>query len=181
MIKNELSIPQVEELFKDLISSACADGKEYLKSMPHSLDTLIVACRRWPEYLYEQSDFALSILRKYLNERERVWLANNYLYVDYKVDANIEKIPRIYFLGSSSGEIRTEDYAVSTIYLFNQSKITLRAGLNSILAVETFDDACLHIENGEKSKIRVYKHDRSVVTGVARIKFEEYKRESDRQ
>lgn len=154
----------------------CQTGKRYLDGTQHDLSTLVKVWRGWPEYLYEHSDFALSVMRKYLDSPTKELLAEEALYVDYKGEAGTKKQSRVFFLGDSDAEMNLDDYAVATIYLFNRAKVTLRPGANAVLAVETFDDSELHIEGGEKARITVYKYDRSKVTGTARIKPKEYKR-----
>jgi hypothetical protein len=154
----------------------CQTGKRYLKGTPCDLNTLIKVCKGWPEYLYEHSNYALPLFRKYLNESDKRILAGQSLYVDYKGQAEVNQSSRVFFMGDSKADLYTNDYAVSTIYLFNKSHVSLYPGNNSILVVEAFDDSNIDVMSGMNVKVTVYRHDRSKAVGVAKIISKEYKR-----
>lgn len=158
----------IDNLFSKLTESACQQGKEYLSSMPRKVDTLVDACRRWPEYLYEQSEFAISLLRKYLGLHDLQFLTKHALYIDYQDEIKNAKLSRIFFLGKSKCSINIADYAVSTLYLFNESDVIIYPGSHSIIAVEAHDNSRLRIEKGENAVVNAYKYDNSIITGKAR-------------
>ena len=173
MIQNEA----IEKLLSELSGcGVCQTGKRYLDGSPRDMATLVKVWRGWPEYLYEHSEFALSVLRKYLDGPAKEILAQEAIYVDHKGSAITHEASRVFFMGDSVADLQLDDYAVATIYLFNSAKVTLHCGENACVSVETFDDSRLNIYGGEKGRITVYKYDRSIVTGAARIKPKEYKR-----
>ncbi|PWM11189.1 MAG: hypothetical protein DBY00_04380 [Flavobacteriales bacterium] len=163
----------MDELFKELMSKACNEGKASLSNASRNLDSLVAACRLYPEYLYEHSAFALASLRKHLDGQQRASLAANGVYMDYKgLSGIIKGQPRIYFIGDTVTDLYPSDYAVATLYLFNKSDVTIHPGAHNILVVETYDHTRLHIAGSGNARITVHKYDCSVVTGPARIKPE---------
>lgn len=157
----------------------CETGKRYLKGTPKDIETLIKVWRRWPEYLYEHSEYALSILRKYLTEENKKYLAGQHLFVDFtgSVNISIENSEHpVFILGDSDCIVSTTHYAVLKMYVFNSSRVELSCEDHSINDIEAFNNSYLNINVDSDSKCKVYQYDKAEIIGNAEISSKEYKR-----
>ena len=60
----------------------CETGKRYLNGTDKDINVLIKVWKGWAEYLYEHSDFACKVLRKYLTEEDKKTLECESLFLD---------------------------------------------------------------------------------------------------
>ena len=133
----------------------------------------------YPEYLYEHSEYALGLFRKYLTEQDIEYLATEHLFIDGKVTVEINldncSVP-VFFLGESNCAVRVRDYGVAKIYAFNKSRLNITCTDRAIANVESFGNSDIYAHNDGTSKCTVYSYDNSSVSGNAHIIRKEYRR-----
>lgn len=66
------------------------------------------------------------------------------LYLDSVI--NLVNPEQVIALGETKGDIRTDGYTVSTVYMKHRSNLKIKAGDNSFVMIDIFDDANLEIE-----------------------------------
>lgn len=163
----------IQTLLASLASTGvCQTGKRYLQGTPQDLEVLIKVWRRWPEYWSEHSSFAIEMLRKFLNEDTKQYLAQKNLFFDFAghADLDMKDATPVFVVGDSNVTLTTKDYGVAKIYLFNNARVSIACGKKSVVFVEAYDDTQFCVSKNNDSEICVYQYDMSVVVGDAKIK-----------
>jgi hypothetical protein len=151
----------------------CETGKRYLNGTAKDINVLIKVWKGWAEYLYEHSDFACKVLRKYLTEEDKKTLECESLFLDKVGRPNEFLKTPIFLVGDCDIEIDISPISFYKIYLFNKSKAKIHCGYDSIMDIEAFDESHVSID-GDTHRCTVYKYDKSTIEGSCKIKEKEY-------
>lgn len=157
-------------------NGVCQTGQRYLNGTRKDIATLAKVWRGWPEYLYEHSAFALAMFRKYLDNEDKLYLAKEFLFLDFSGTIELGNITPVFFTGNSKITLTMSEFATAKIYVFNNSEITINCNKNAFLNIEIFDDSTLNIIGGENGKCVVYQYDNSTIEGVAKVVHKIYMR-----
>ena len=166
---------------KDLLETlvkvgVCEAGQRYLNTINKDLGTCINLAKKYPEYFYEHSGFALQEFRKFINKPIRKELEAKNLYVDHYGPVELQSDPGVFFMGDSDAIVSIKDWSIVKIYLFNEAKIKVNAGPNSFASIEAWNSSKVSVERSENAKIIIYQYDNSEASGNATIHKKEYVR-----
>lgn len=99
-------------------------------------------------------------------------IAQYNIYVDgFVMAANPEQLVA---LGSTTGNVRVNDFGVSRIYVKHNSKLKIKAEDNAFVMIDVFDNSSVEVEASESAKVCINRYGDSKVLynskGVATIK-----------
>ncbi len=155
----------------------CRTGRRYLAGTKMDFDTLVKVWRGWPEFLCEHSEEACRLLREHLTADDRIRLAKENLFFDFKGVATLENtIHPVFVSGDSDVQLHVPEYAAVKLYAFNTATAYIAMRDNAILNAETYDCSRLRVYDGWRGKTMCYRYDDSEVYGVERVVSKEYVR-----
>lgn len=140
----------------------CETGKRYLDKDKKNIGFLIKVWKRWPEYLIEHSTQVEDIFREYLSENDKLKLEESNIYFDSSANTIIDS-DTVFVSGSSNIDIEVKDWAVVKLYLFDESRLKLLCGENSIVNIECYNESQIDVESKGNSSIVIFQHDQSAV------------------
>ena len=157
-------------------TGVCKTGKRYLKGTDKGFDTLVKVMKGWPEYLYEHSEVAIDLLRKYIDNEDRSKLEKEGIYIDV-VSAKLKTVKNnqtpIFILGNSTITLEGLDNQVIKVYVFNNSDVMILGGEGTFIDVEAWNNSHveLHTEKGV-----AYCYDSATIETEARCVRKQYDR-----
>ncbi len=157
-------------------------GKERSTKNIDPIVKIVNHIKKNPEFLYSHADEFVTRMRKSLEPIGNFQLMVNFIFIDLKEKLRLPSNPNVYFLGDTDAEIRTEDFSVVKIYLFNNSRLNIRPGENSYLQIEAWGTSRAIIHPARKANVIIDLYDDSQATGATRIyrKIYEWQRTNDR-
>lgn len=158
-----------EQLFNGLADiGVCSTGQRYMHGQNRDLSFLIKIWKRWPEYLIEHSGEAIGLLRKHLSAKDIHTLFQDDIFLDQQYfEKNVETDATCFAVGRAKGVINIPDWGVAKIYTFNDSKVTIHCGDQSIVNIECYDSSSVNITGS--GRVIVHQYDKSLVFGNANI------------
>lgn len=155
----------------------CRTGRRYLSGTKMDFDTLVKVWRGWPEFLCEHSEEACRLLREHLTADDRLRLAMENLFFDFRGVVTLEKtVHPVFVAGDSDVHIHIPEFAAVKLYVFNNSTAYVTMHDNAILNAETYDISQLRVYEGWRGKTTCYRYDGTDVMGVERVITKEYVR-----
>lgn len=100
-------------------------------------------------------------------------MENHGVYLDSVV--NLVDPAQVVVLGDTKGDIRMDGYTVSQIFVKHQSNLKIKAGDNSFVMIDIFDDASMEIEASGDARVCINRYGGAILRhtekGSAAIKI----------
>lgn len=155
-------------------TGVCKTGKRYLKGTDKDFETLVKVMKGWPEYLYEHSEVAINLFRKYIDEEGKQALAENGIYFDFDGCKAIKNdLSPIFIVGESNMNIAALENETVKVYIFNDSKVNLLGKDSTFIDLEAWNDSRVELSSG---KGIAYSYDNATIKTDMRVVKKQYKR-----
>lgn len=155
-------------------TGVCKTGKRYLKGTDKGFDTLVKVMKGWPEYLYEHSEVAIKLFRKYIDKEGKQALAENGIYFDFEgCKAVKSNLSPIFIVGRSNVNLAILKNEIVKVYAFNESKANLLGKDSTFIDVEAWNDSSVEVYSGRGV---VYAYDNAAIKTDMRVVKKQYKR-----
>ena len=155
-------------------TGVCKTGKRYLKGADKNFDTLVKVMKGWPEYLYEHSEVAIKLFRKYIDEEGKHELAKNGVFFDFEGCKAIKSdLSPIFIVGRSNVNLAVLENETVKAYVFNDSVVNLLGKDSTFIDLEAWNGSRVELRSG---KGIAYSYDNATIKTDMRVVRKQYNR-----